>query len=89
MARGNARQDIVRDDADRRRWVELLERTVTVHGWELFAFVLMSNHFHLLLRTPEPNLSRGMQRLLSGHATAWARPHRRSGHVFQGRFRAS
>jgi len=60
MARGNARQDIVRDDADRQKWVELLERTVTVHGWELFAFVLMSNHFHLLFRTPEPNLSRGM-----------------------------
>jgi putative transposase len=88
MARGNARQDIVCDDADRRKWVELLERTVTVHGWELFAFVLMSNHFHLLLRTPEPNLSRGKQRLLSGHATAWARRHRRCGHVFQGRFRA-
>jgi putative transposase len=40
MARGNARQDIVHDEADRRKWVELLERTVTVHGWELFAFVL-------------------------------------------------
>jgi REP element-mobilizing transposase RayT len=88
MARGNARQDIVHDDDDRRKWIELLERTVALHGWELFAFVLLTNHFHLLLRTPRPNLSRGMQRLLSGHATGWARRHRRGGHVFQGRFRA-
>jgi REP element-mobilizing transposase RayT len=88
MARGNARQDIVRDDGDRQQWLQRLQRTVLVQRWELFAFVLMSNHFHLFLRTPEPNLSRGMQRLLSGYATWWARRHRRSGHVFQGRFRA-
>jgi len=88
MARGNGRQDIVRDDHDREHWLQTLERTVDVHRWELFAFVLMSNHFHLFLRTPEPNLSRGMQRLQSGYATWWARRHRHPGHVFQGRFRA-
>ena len=88
MARGNGRQDIVRDDRDRQHWLHTLERTRAVRGWELFAFVLMSNHFHLFLRTPEPNLSRGMQRLLSGYAIWWARRHRRPGHVFQGRFRA-
>ena len=88
MARGNGRQDIVRDDRDRQRWLDTLERTVNVLRWELFAFVLLSNHFHLFLRTPLPNLSRGMQRLLSGYAIGWARRYRRSGHVFQGRFRA-
>jgi REP element-mobilizing transposase RayT len=88
MACGNGRRDIVRDDDDRRKWMELLERTVGAHGWELFSFVLMSNHFHLFFRTPEPNLSRGMQRLISGHASHLARRIRRSGHVFQGRFRA-
>jgi putative transposase len=88
MARGNGRQDIVRDDRDRQHWLQVLERTVAVLRWELFAFVLMSNHFHLFLRTPQPNLSRGMQRLLSGYAIWWARRHRRSGHLFQGRFRA-
>ena len=88
MARGNGRQDIVRDDRDRQHWLDTLERTTGLFRWELFAFVLMSNHFHLFLRTPEPNLSRGMQRLLSGYAIWWARRHRRPGHVFQGRFRA-
>lgn len=87
-ARGNGRQDIVLDDDDRRQWMDALERTVVARRWELFAFVFMSNHFHLLLRTPEPDLSRGMHRMLSAYATRWARRHRRPGHVFQGRFRA-
>ena len=68
MARGNGRQTIVRDDRDRQHWLDTLERITGLFRWELFAFVLMSNHFHLFLRTPEPNLSRGMQRLLSGYA---------------------
>jgi putative transposase len=89
-ARGNARQDIVTDDRDRRRWLALLERTANVQGWEIFAFALLSNHFHLFFRTPSPNLSRGMQRFLSGYAVGWSRRHRwhRPGHVFQGRFAA-
>jgi putative transposase len=69
MARGNARRDIVLDDGDRQQWTNVLERTVVARRWELFAFVLMSNHFHLLLRTPEADLSRGMHRMLSGYAT--------------------
>ncbi len=88
MARGNARRDIVLDDGDRQQWTNVLERTVVARRWELFAFVLMSNHFHLLLRTPEANLSRGMHRMLSGFATWRVRCHRHSGHLFQGRFRA-
>lgn len=68
MARGHARQHIVCHDTDRRKRVERLERTVTVHGWESFAYVLLSNHVHLLLRTPKPNRSRGM------HAAAALRP---------------
>ncbi len=60
-------------------------RTVVARRWELFAYVLMSNHFHLFLRTPEPDLSRGMHRMLSAYATRWTRRHRRTGHVFQGR----
>ncbi len=47
----------------------------------------MSNHLHVVLKTPEPNLSRGMQSFLSGYANAWSRRHRFSGHVFQGRYR--
>ncbi len=52
MARGNARQKIVRDDADRRRLIAGLETTVVRHGWELIAYVIMGNHLHLLVTNP-------------------------------------
>lgn len=87
MSRGNARQAIFRDDADRLKLLEYLEDSVVRCGWELFSFVLMPNHFHLFLRTPRPNLSRGMQRLLSSYANSFARRHKRPGHLFQGRFK--
>ena len=50
--------------------------------------MLMPNHFHLLVRTPWPNLSRGMQYLTSGYANWCGRGHRRPGHTFQGRFKS-
>jgi REP element-mobilizing transposase RayT len=87
MARGNARQDIVCDDDDRRRLLASLERAVGRFGWRLYAFVVLSNHLHLVLKTPRPNLARGMQSFLSSYANAWARRHRFAGHVFQGRYR--
>ena len=87
MARGNARQHIVRDDDDRRRLRDDLARAAVRCGWRVYAFVFMSNHLHLVLKTPEPNLARGMQGFLSSYANAWARRHRFSGHVFQGRYR--
>src|SRR3954468_1632622 len=88
MARGNARQEIVHDDDDRRRLLEGLELTVTRCGWELLGFVVMSNHLHLVLKTPRPNLARGMQGWLSGYALWAARRRRRCGHLFQGRYKA-
>ena len=60
MARGNRRGDIVGDDTDRRRFVETLEEVVESSGWVMFGWVLMSNHYHLLFKTPEPNLVDGM-----------------------------
>ena len=65
MSRGNARQAIFRDDVDRQKLLDGLEDTVIRYAWELFSFVFMPNHIHLFFRTPKPNLSRGMQRLLS------------------------
>jgi putative transposase len=88
MARGNARQKIVRDDADRRRLIDGLEQTVVRHGWELLSYVVMGNHLHLLVKTPRPNLGAGMQGLLSGYAIWAGRRWRRPGHLFQGRYRA-
>jgi putative transposase len=66
----------------------LLERAVKIQRWELFGFTLLSNHFHLFLRSPSPDLSRGMQRFLSGYAVGWSRRHRfdRPSHIFEGRF---
>ena len=88
MSRGNARQTVFRDDSDYQRLIKGLETVVGRLGWDLLCFVLMPNHFHLLVRTPRPNLSRGMQHLTSGYANWCSRRHRRPGHTFQGRFKS-
>src|ERR1700751_1523824 len=88
MTRGNARQDIVHDDDDRRRLLADLERTVLRSGWGLLGFAIMSNHLHLLLKTPRPNRAKGMQAFLSGYAVWSARRRQRPGHLFQGRYKA-
>ena len=85
-ARGNEQRNIFRDDADRERFLLLLRQTVTRFGWRLFAWVLMTNHYHLLFQTPQPNLSRGMHWLNGRYAQWFNRRHGRSGHLFQGRF---
>jgi len=86
--RGNARRPIVRDVVDRDKWMELLQRSVEQHGWRVFAFALMTNHYHLFLQTPEPNLSRGMQHLNGSFAGYMNARHGTCGHLFQGRFKA-
>jgi len=88
MARGNGKQAIFHIEDDYRRMVDGLSKTVGRTGWEVFAYVWMPNHIHLFLRTPKPNLSKGMQYLLSGYANWYAKRHERTGHLFQGRFRA-
>lgn len=87
MARGNARQTLFQGDDDYHRLLAGLEKTVQRTGWEVFSFVWMPNHIHLFFRTPTPNLSKGMQYLLSGYANWYAKRHQRTGHLFQGRFR--
>jgi len=87
-SRGWERRLVVRDDRDRQRWLKLLDRVATRCGWRVFAWVLMNNHFHLYLRTPRPNLSAGMHDLNSGYASGFNRRYRRSGSLFQGRFKA-
>ena len=88
MTRGNARQDIVQDDDDRNRLLTDLERLVLRCDWELLAFAILSNHLHLLLKTPQPNLGKGMQAFLSGYAVWSAKRRQRPGHLFQGRYKA-
>lgn len=88
MARGNARQSIFHNDGDYQRMTDGLANTVSRTGWQVLAYVWMPNHIHLFVRTPKPNLSRGMQYLLSGYANWYAKRHQRTGHLFQGRFKA-
>jgi REP element-mobilizing transposase RayT len=86
ISRGNERKPMVRDDADRQRRLDWLRRTVETYGWRLHAFALMANHEHLFVETPQPNLSAGMQYLNGSYTSYFNRRHRRSGHLFQGRF---
>ena len=87
-ARGWEKRVIVDRDEDREDWLRLLDRVATRSNWRLFSWVLMSNHYHLFLRTPEPNLSAGMHDLNSGYASLFNRRYRRVGSLFQGRFKA-
>ncbi len=87
-ARGNEKRDVFRDDADRELFLSTLARTVGLFRWTLHAWVLMGNHYHLLVETPEPTLSRGMRQLNGLYTQAFNRRHRRSGHLFQGRFKS-
>jgi REP element-mobilizing transposase RayT len=87
-SRGNERRKIVMDDADRWMFIRLLgemieENKVVCHAW-----VLMDNHYHLLLETPEANLSLAMKHLNSLYTQRFNKKHHRSGHLFQGRFKA-
>ncbi len=87
MSRGIERRSIVRDDADRLKRLEWIRRTVEMYGWRLHTFVLMDNHEHLFVETPEANLSAGMHLLNGSYTSYFNRRHRRAGHLFQGRYK--
>ncbi|MCA1581273.1 MAG: transposase [Acidobacteria bacterium] len=87
MARGHERGTVFRDDADRARWLELLGLVRDQAEWEVHAYCLMGNHYHLLVETPEAGLSAGLHDLNSRFAQWFNRRHRRRGHLFEGRFR--
>ena len=87
-SRGDRREDIYLNDADRQRWLDLLGEVCVRHNWLCHAYCLMDNHFHIVIETVDGNLSAGM-RQLNGVYTQWHnRTHGRVGHVFQGRFKA-
>jgi putative transposase len=87
-ARGNARGRVYLDTTDRQRYLGILGKVAVKKQWVCFSYCLMNNHVHLLLKTPEPNLSSGMQLLHGSYAQAFNFRHERTGHVFQGRFGA-
>ncbi len=88
IARGNRQQAIFHDDADRRHYLRRLEHYRTRYGFAVYAYVLMTNHVHLLLETAETPLSRIMQGLQFTYAQYYNWRYEKTGHLFQGRYRA-
>ncbi len=87
-SKGNANRAIFKDDQDRKDFLELLGLLVDRFKWRCHAYCLMNNHYHLIIETPKANLSQGMRQLNGIYTQNFNRRHRRSGHVFQGRFKS-
>ena len=87
-ARGNERHAIVRDDRDREAWRRTVADMVRHYHVVCHAWVLMDNHYHLVVETPTPNLSRALRHLNGVYTQRFNRGHGRVGHLFQGRFKA-
>ena len=77
---------IVLDDLDREAWYKLFVEVEARYGWKVHVWILLDNHFHLLVETTQPELSRGMQRLNGLYAMRFNRRYDRCGHLFQNRF---
>jgi putative transposase len=86
-SRGNNRGDIYLGDEDHLMFLGIFAEAVRRFRWIVHAYTLMNNHFHLVLETPEPTLSRGMKWLNGKYAQWFNKRHQRSGHLFQGRFK--
>lgn len=87
-ARGNERREVFRSDDDRRLFLKTLGEAAGRFGLVLHAYCLMPNHYHLLVRTPRGNLSRGVGWVQATYCGRFNRRHRRCGHLVQGRFKA-
>lgn len=87
-SRGNSRADIFFDDRDRKVFLDTLSLTIKRYHWLCHAYCLMGNHYHLLIETPDGNLSHGMRELNGVYTQAFNRLHKKVGHVFQGRYKA-
>jgi len=87
-SRGNAQQNIYLTDADRQQFLNVLNHVCQRYNWVVHAYCLMSNHYHLLIETPDGNLSKGMRQLNGLYTQDFNRAHKRVGHVYQGRYKA-
>jgi putative transposase len=88
MARGNRRQNIFRDDTDREFFLRTLGEACGRTGWRVHAWVLMGNHYHCFLETPEPNLVEGMKWLQNAYTRRFNTRHREWGRLFGDRYKA-
>lgn len=88
MSRGNERNPICKNDSDRALFIETLKDSAELAGVEVIAYVLMDNHYHMIIKTPNANLSRFMRHFGVTYTVRFNRRYGRSGHLFQGRFKA-
>src|SRR5437867_8660708 len=88
MNRGDRREPIFKDDADRKRFLETLAEACDKTQWQVHAYCLMTNHFHLVVETPQANLVAGMKWFLGTFTSRFNRRHRLSGHLFSGRYKS-
>ncbi len=88
IVRGIERRDIFADDSDKERFIARLSALLTQGSMKCFAWSLMSNHFHLLLKPSTVSLSETMRCLLTGYAVYFNRKYQRSGHLFQNRYKS-
>ena len=86
--RGDRREDIFRDEADRERFLETLGEACLKTHWQVHAYCLMRNHFHLVVETPQPNLVAGMKWFLGTYTSRFNRRHKLFGHLFSGRYKS-
>ena len=87
-SRGNRQEAIYELDIDRENFLSVLADVCKTYNWECYTYCLMDNHYHLLVETPDANLSKGMRQLNGRYTQKFNREHRRVGHVFQGRYKA-
>jgi REP element-mobilizing transposase RayT len=88
MNRGDRREPVFQGDRDRQTFLDTLGETCRKTGWQVHAFCLMPNHFHLVVETPGANLVAGMKWLLGTYTSRFNRRHRLLGHLFSGRYKA-
>src|SRR5512143_3712688 len=87
-SRGNEKKPVFKDDEDRRTFLNTLQHVNKRYNWICHAYCLMTNHFHLLIETPDGNLSPGMRQLNGVYTQLFNKRHGRTGHLFQGRYSA-
>jgi REP element-mobilizing transposase RayT len=88
MNRGDRRERIFADDKDREKFLETLGQACQKTGWQVHGYCLMSNHFHLVVETPQANLVAGMKWFLGTYTSRFNRRHKEFGHLFSGRYKA-
>jgi putative transposase len=88
MARGNRREKIVRDDTDRKNYEMLWYEAVKMTGWKVYAWILMDNHYHAIIQTPEANLVEGMGWIQNTWTRRYNSRHKVWGHLFGGRYKS-